>query len=116
MNYYLIDQGHLKPFALFFGVAGFAVVALDRRLRSLPYAQLFLIYACIGFLGVAYLDNQEFWYYLIYSMPMFEADVRRDTYKNSYDPAVAAIKRYLQPEASLWRLPNLDSRLVGDYR
>jgi hypothetical protein len=134
LQFYVIDQGRLKPFALLFGLAGFLAVALDRRLRSLSVARLLLTYACLGFLGVAYLDNQEFWYYLIYAMPMFEAcaaiwlyeawrnrwlgrfvaaallagsiastisafvaNVRQDTYKSGYEPAIAAIKRYLQP-------------------
>ncbi|HEX7362215.1 MAG TPA: hypothetical protein VF283_17125 [Bryobacteraceae bacterium] len=127
-------QGRLKPLVLLFGLAGFVAVALSRRLRSIPPARLLFLYSCIGYLGVALIDNQKFWYYLIYSMPMlyacgaawlydswkrrtlgrflaavllagavgstctaFRANVQRDTFRNSYEPALAAIKHYLRP-------------------
>lgn len=129
-----VDQGRLKPLVFLFAFAGFVAVAVNPRLRSTPLARLLLLYAFIGYLGVALIDNQEFWYYLIYSMPMleacagiwlyqswksrslsrflvsilllgsvgytcsaFRAGVQRDTYKNSYEPALAAIERYVRP-------------------
>jgi hypothetical protein len=134
LAFYVTDQGRLKPLALLFGIAGVAGIVLNHRLRRERFSRLLLGFAAVGYLGVALVDNKDFWYYLNYSMTTFDACaglwvynswkgrrwdrfvatallagfigatlsnsiavIRRDTFRRSYDPALAAVKRYLRP-------------------
>ena len=58
---------------LVFPVVGTAGLLADRDLRSLPVAKRLLLLACVAYLGVAVIDNTNFFVYHIYSVPTFAA-------------------------------------------
>ncbi len=62
-----------KVASLVFAVVGTVALASNRRLRGQPLGRFLLISACIGYVGVAAIDNQKFPIYFIYSMPVMSA-------------------------------------------
>jgi hypothetical protein len=124
----------LKIFLLLFGLFGFICLASDRKLRTATLPKLMLAFACVGYLGVAAIDNQRFPCYLIFFTPVLSACgatwlylsfrhqrrsrgialtllaafflatiggtvyyVRRNDYKNEYDPMVHSVKSNVKP-------------------
>ena len=69
----LSGLSELKLFALLFGVVGMFAVAFNRQLRSNAFGNTILLFALLGYLGVAVMDNMKFPYYLIYTTPIFSA-------------------------------------------
>ena len=63
----------LKIFSLLFGVVGWLALIINRRLRSSLLVKLLLGFACVGYLGVAAIDDMKFSYYLVYVTPVLAA-------------------------------------------
>ena len=63
----------LKIVSLIFPVAGVVGLLADRNLRSHAVAKRLLLLACIGYVGVAVLDNLKVNHYLIFSVPAMAA-------------------------------------------
>jgi len=63
----------LKFVFLLFPVVGTAGLLADRNLRSQTVAKRLLLLACVAYLGVAVIDNTNFFVYHIYSVPTFAA-------------------------------------------
>jgi hypothetical protein len=70
--YYAALSGakRLKLFSLLFGVVGTVLLAANSKWRRSPLGRILLIFACISYVGVAALDNQDIPAYFTYSMPM----------------------------------------------
>ncbi len=76
LAYYYADlsgAAKLKVLALVFALAGVLALALTPKLRTMPLCRTLLVLACMGYLGVAALDNQLLPVYFIYSMPIMAA-------------------------------------------
>lgn len=69
----LSGLNRLKIASLLFAVVGTLAVAFQPKLRRQPLGRIVLILACIGYAGVAALDNQKFPAYFVYSMPVMSA-------------------------------------------
>jgi hypothetical protein len=68
---YGIDK--LKAAALVFAVVGTLGLVFNRKLITEPLGRTLLILACIGYFGVAAMDNQKLPVYFIYSLPVMSA-------------------------------------------
>lgn len=73
--YYWQMQGvnKLKVFSLLFAIIGTFCFIAQQRLRNQPLGRVLTVSACVGYVGVAAIDNQKFPVYLIYSMPAMMA-------------------------------------------
>src|SRR5207247_8484275 len=76
LNYYwtaLSGVNKFKVAGLVFATGGAIAMFADRKLRVLPFAKRLLILAAIGCVGVAFVDNEKYPLYFVYSMPALAA-------------------------------------------
>ena len=69
----LSGVSQVKLFGLLFGVVGVIALVSSRPLRSSPLRKILLRLVPAAYLGIAYIDNMKFHYYLIYATPIFSA-------------------------------------------
>jgi hypothetical protein len=63
----------LKLVLLVLAIAGVAALALTPRLRSQPLGRTLLVLVCIGYVGLAMLDNQKLPVYFVFTTPIMGA-------------------------------------------